>query len=45
MTEEAIAAQLHLSTRTVRRRIAEAMDSHGVTNRFTLGRAWSRARR
>jgi hypothetical protein len=45
MTEEEIARELHLSARTVRRRVVEAMDTYGVTNRFTLGRAWAHARR
>lgn len=44
MTEEEIAVELHMSTRTVRRRIGDAMDTYRVTNRFTLGRAWARAR-
>jgi hypothetical protein len=42
MTEEEIARELHVSARTVRRRVVDAMEAFGVTNRFTLGRAWSR---
>jgi hypothetical protein len=40
LTDEEIAARLHLSGRTVRRRITDAMDDAGATNRFTLGVSW-----
>lgn len=40
MTDDAIARVLGLTTRTVRRRIAEAMAELGATSRFTLGTAW-----
>lgn len=41
MTDEEVADELGLSARTVRRRIADAMDELGATNRFTLGRMWA----
>jgi DNA-binding CsgD family transcriptional regulator len=41
-SDEQIAAVLGLGVRTVRRRIAEAMDRYGVTTRFELGVAWGR---
>jgi hypothetical protein len=44
LTDEAIGARLHVTSRTVRRRVVEAMDAFGVTNRFTLGRAWSQSK-
>lgn len=40
--DEAIARQLGLGLRTVRRRIAALMDEHGVDTRFQLGLAVSR---
>jgi Trp operon repressor len=43
MTDEEIATRLCVSSRTIRRKVAEAMQAYGVTNRFTLGRAWTRA--
>lgn len=42
LTDDDVADELGLSTRTVRRRISEAMDELGATNRFTLGRTWAR---
>ena len=45
LDDEAIGARLGWSTRTVRRRISEAMDDLGVDNRFALGRAWALTRR
>ncbi len=41
-TDEQIADSLGLGLRTVRRRIAEAMDDLGVFGRFELGMAWQR---
>ncbi|HVB06715.1 MAG TPA: helix-turn-helix transcriptional regulator [Acidimicrobiales bacterium] len=43
LTDEEIAKRLNVSARTVRRRVTEAMQAFDVTNRFTLGRAWSRS--
>lgn len=43
-SDEQIAAMLGLGVRTVRRRIAEAMDRFGVATRFELGVAWARER-
>ncbi|MFS0912011.1 LuxR C-terminal-related transcriptional regulator [Microbacterium sp. 179-I 3D2 NHS] len=43
-SDEQIAAMLGLGLRTVRRRIAEAMERFGVTTRFELGAAWARQR-
>lgn len=40
-TESQIARRLHLSERTVRRRIREAATALGASNRFTLGLAWA----
>lgn len=42
LTDDAIAQRLGLTDRTVRRRIAEAMNELGVTSRFALGMAWQR---
>ena len=42
-SEPAIAAALHLSERTVRRRIQAASSALGARNRFTLGVAWADA--
>ena len=42
MTDEAVARFLGLDVRTVRRRVAEAMDDLGATSRFGLGMAWGR---
>jgi hypothetical protein len=42
-SEARIAAALHLSERTVRRRIHDATASLGARNRFTLGLAWAEA--
>jgi hypothetical protein len=42
LTDDEVAEQLSLSPRTVRRRITEAMEEFGASNRFTLGRAWGR---
>ena len=41
-TDEQIADTLGLGVRTVRRRIAEAMDDLGALGRFELGMAWQR---
>jgi hypothetical protein len=41
-TDEQIADTLGLGLRTVRRRIAEAMDDLGALGRFELGMAWQR---
>ncbi|WP_162602494.1 helix-turn-helix transcriptional regulator [Nocardioides daejeonensis] len=40
LTDDAVARVLGVTTRTVRRRIAEAMTELGVNSRFTLGMAW-----
>lgn len=40
MTDEAVARYLGLDVRTVRRRVAEAMNDLGATSRFALGMAW-----
>ena len=42
LTDEAIAQSLGLDVRTVRRRVAEAMEELGAVSRFTLGAAWER---
>jgi hypothetical protein len=42
MTDEAVGRFLGLDVRTVRRRVAEAMDDLGATSRFGLGMAWGR---
>jgi hypothetical protein len=42
MTDEAVGRFLALDARTVRRRVAEAMDELGATSRFGLGVAWGR---
>lgn len=42
MTDEAVARFLGMDVRTVRRRVAEAMDELGATSRFVLGAAWQR---
>lgn len=44
MTDEAVARFLGLDVRTVRRRVADAMDELGATSRFALGAAWERRR-
>lgn len=44
LTDEQIAALLHVSSRTVRRRVDQAVHAYGATNRFTLGHAWARSR-
>ena len=44
MTDEAVARFLGLDVRTVRRRVADAMDDLGATSRFALGAAWERRR-
>lgn len=44
LTDDSVARSLGTTSRTVRRRIAEAMRDLGATSRFTLGMAW-RARR
>ena len=44
LTDDSVARTLGTTSRTVRRRIAEAMRDLGATSRFTLGMAW-RARR
>lgn len=44
MTDEAVARFLGLDVRTVRRRVADAMDELGATSRFVLGAAWERRR-
>ena len=41
LSDGAIATALGHSLRTVRRRIAEAADAHGVSTRFELGMAWA----
>ena len=44
MTDEAVGRYLGLDVRTVRRRVAEAMDELGASSRFMLGAAWERRR-
>lgn len=44
MTDEAVARFLGLDVRTVRRRVADAMEELGATSRFALGSAWERRR-
>ena len=44
MTDEAVGRYLGLDVRTVRRRVAEAMEEFGATSRFMLGAAWERRR-
>ncbi len=44
LTDDSVARSMGTTSRTVRRRIAEAMRDLGATSRFTLGMAW-RARR
>jgi hypothetical protein len=44
MTDEAIGRYLGLDVRTVRRRVADAMDELGASSRFMLGAAWERRR-
>ncbi|MFZ2964113.1 MAG: hypothetical protein WA006_05450 [Rhodoglobus sp.] len=44
MTDEAVARFLGLDVRTVRRRVADAMEELGATSRFGLGAAWERRR-
>jgi hypothetical protein len=41
LTDEAIARTLDQDVRTVRRRIAEAMEEFGVSSRFALGMVWA----
>jgi len=41
LSDAAIAAVLGQSLRTVRRRIGEATEAHGVSSRFALGVAWA----
>lgn len=43
-TDEQIAAQLGIGVRTVRRRIADAMEELGAQSRFELGAAWAGGR-
>lgn len=45
LTDDAVAHSLGITTRTVRRRVAEAMAELGATSRFTLGMAWRRRTR
>ena len=40
LTDDSVARTLGTTSRTVRRRIAEAMRDLGATSRFTLGMAW-----
>jgi hypothetical protein len=40
LTDDSVARSLGTTSRTVRRRIAEAMRDLGATSRFTLGMAW-----
>jgi len=40
-SDEAVAERLGISDRTLRRRIQEAMEALGASNRFTLGAAWA----
>ena len=42
LTDEAVARFLGLDVRTVRRRVAQAMEELGATSRFALGMAWGR---
>ena len=42
LTDDAVGRALGITTRTVRRRVAEAMAELGATSRFTLGMAWRR---
>jgi hypothetical protein len=42
MTDEAVGRALGITTRTVRRRVSEAMTELGASSRFTLGMAWRR---
>lgn len=44
MTDEAVGRYLGLDVRTVRRRVADAMEELGATSRFMLGAAWERRR-
>jgi DNA-binding NarL/FixJ family response regulator len=44
MTDEAVGRYLGLDVRTVRRRVADAMDELGASSRFMLGAAWERRR-
>lgn len=44
LSDGAIATALGQSLRTVRRRIAEAVEAYGVGSRFELGAAWARSR-
>jgi hypothetical protein len=44
MTDEAVARFLGLDVRTVRRRVADAMEELGASSRFMLGAAWERRR-
>ncbi|WP_054682215.1 helix-turn-helix transcriptional regulator [Microbacterium sp. No. 7] len=43
-TDEHVAEILGIGVRTVRRRIADAMDAYGTTSRFELGAAWAAGR-
>lgn len=43
-TDEQVAEMLGIGLRTVRRRIAVAMDEYGTTSRFELGAAWAAGR-
>ncbi|MFV0432901.1 MAG: hypothetical protein ACK5LO_02795 [Leucobacter sp.] len=43
-TDEQVAEILGIGLRTVRRRIADAMDEFGATSRFELGAAWAAGR-
>ncbi|MDQ2698400.1 MAG: hypothetical protein M3Y46_06370 [Actinomycetota bacterium] len=42
LTDEAVARYLGLDVRTVRRRVADAMEALGASSRFMLGAAWAR---
>lgn len=42
LTDDAVGRALGITTRTVRRRVSEAMTELGATSRFTLGMAWHR---
>ena len=44
MTDEAVGRHLGLDVRTVRRRVADAMDELGASSRLMLGAAWERRR-
>jgi hypothetical protein len=44
MTDEAVGRYLGLDVRTVRRRVADAMEELGASSRFMLGAAWERRR-